>query len=151
MTSQIVGCPGCGKRNRVPATASGLPRCAGCRADLPWVADADDSSFHEVVEKSSVPVLVDMWAPWCGPCRQVSPVLERLAATFAGQMKLVKVNVDESPRTSMRFDVKGIPTLMLVKGGRVVARQTGAAPEPRLRQWLESELAGGKAGARPPG
>ncbi len=125
----------------MPSSAQGLPRCARCRASLPWVAQADDSTFYEVVIGSGIPVLVDLWAPWCGPCRQVSPVLEKLAATFAGRIKLVKVNVDESPQTSMRFDVKGIPTLLVMKGDRVIARQTGAAPEPHLREWLGSVLA----------
>ncbi|HEX2054371.1 MAG TPA: thioredoxin domain-containing protein, partial [Actinomycetota bacterium] len=123
MSSEIVVCPSCGKKNRVPASASGKPRCASCGSDLPWIAEADDSTFGEVVTASLTPVLLDLWAPWCGPCRQVSPVLERLASTFAGRMKLVKVNVDESPRTSMRFDVKSIPTLMVMQGERVLARQ----------------------------
>ena len=138
--SEIVQCANCGKRNRVPAAANGTPRCAGCSTPLPWIAKADDESFSEVVEMSSTPVLLDLWAPWCGPCRQVSPALEQLAGKFAGRIKLVKVNVDESPRTAMRFDVKGIPTLMIFKGDRILSRQTGAAPEPRLREWLESVL-----------
>lgn len=112
---------------------------------LPWIAKADDETFAEVVEESATPVLLDLWAPWCGPCRQVSPALEQLAGRFAGKVKLVKVNVDESPQTAMRFDVKGIPTLMVMRGSRILARQTGAAPEPHLRAWLESVLAGVKS------
>lgn len=140
MSSEIVQCTSCGKRNRVPASAKGLPKCAHCGTSLPWLAKADDDSFSEVVEASGTPVLLDLWAPWCGPCRQVSPALEQLAARFAGRIKLVKVNVDESPRTAMRFDVKGIPTLMVFRDGEVLSRQTGAAPEPQLRRWLESVL-----------
>lgn len=82
--------------------------------------------------------------PSCGPCRQVSPVLEKLAAAYAGKLKLVKVNVDESPQTSMRYEVRGIPTLLVITGDRILARQTGAAPEPQLRQWLDSVLAGAR-------
>ena len=143
MPSEIVACPSCGKKNRIPGAAGGLPRCANCHGDLPWIASAGDDTFAEVVEESALQLLVDLWAPWCGPCRQVSPALEKLAGTFAGRVKLVKVNVDESPRTSMRFDVKGIPTLLVMKGSRTLARQTGAAPEPQLREWLGSVLDSG--------
>ncbi len=87
-----------------------------------------------------MPVLLDLWAPWCGPCRMVSPVLERLAGEFAGLVKLVKVNVDESPTLSQRFGVQGIPTLLVMKRGQVVSRQVGAASEQALRTWLEKAL-----------
>lgn len=140
MSSQVVECPACGAKNRVPASAAGKPRCAKCRAGLPWIATADDTTFEEVVTGSATPVLLDLWAPWCGPCRQVSPALERLAGAVAGRIKLVKVNVDESPRTSMRYDVKSIPTLMVMKGERILARQIGAVPEPTLTRWLEGAL-----------
>ncbi|GAC1366537.1 MAG: thioredoxin [Actinomycetota bacterium] len=97
---------------------------------------ADDASFAGVAEAPGVPVLVDLWAPWCGPCRTVSPALERLAQSYAGRLKLVKVNVDTSPRLSQRFDVASIPTLMVLRGGQVLARQTGAAPEAALAGWF---------------
>jgi thioredoxin 2 len=139
--SDIVVCDACGKKNRVPATATGKPQCAQCHAPLAWTAEADDSTFTGVVEHASVPVLVDLWAPWCGPCRMVSPALEELAHEFAGRMKLVKVNVDTSPGVAQRFAVQGIPTLLVTRSGSVVARQTGAAPLPALRQWLEQALA----------
>ena len=85
-------------------------------------------------------MLVDLWAPWCGPCRAVSPALENLARDRAGRIKLVKVNVDESPVTAGRFGVQGIPTLLVLDKGTVVARQTGAAPESALRDWLDKAL-----------
>jgi len=85
-------------------------------------------------------VLVDLWAPWCGPCLRVSPVLEQLAAELAGRLKLVKVNVDESPTVSRRFDAQSIPTLVLLGGGKVIARQVGALPAARLRSWLTDHL-----------
>jgi thioredoxin 2 len=138
--SSVVACPRCGTKNRVPAARDGIPQCGNCGAPLPWIADAGDADFDEVVNQANVPVLVDLWAPWCGPCRTVSPALERLARDFAGRVKLVKVNVDEAPAVSERFQVRGIPTLLLLNGGEVGARQTGAAPEPALRAWLETSL-----------
>jgi thioredoxin 2 len=125
----------------VPPAAHGTPRCGNCHQPLPWIVDATDGDFAETAEKSSVPVLVDLWAPWCGPCRMVSPALAQLAADMAGQIKLVKVNVDESPAVQRRFGVQAIPTLLLLRDGRVTARQTGAAPPAVLRSWLDQALA----------
>jgi thioredoxin 2 len=124
----------------VPATAAGTPRCGNCHRPLPWIVDTGDEDFAEVAERASVPVLIDLWAPWCGPCRMVSPALEKLAAEMAGRLKLVKVNVDESPKLQQRFGVQAIPTLMVLRDGRVAARQAGAAPAPALRAWLEQTL-----------
>jgi thioredoxin 2 len=138
----VVVCQTCGTKNRVPVSASGRPRCAKCKSPLPWIVDADDGTFAEVVEAASIPVLVDLWAPWCGPCRMVSPALESLAHQYAGRVKLVKVNVDDSPATASRFDARAIPTLLLINRGHVVARQTGAAPESALRGWLDQGLSG---------
>jgi thioredoxin 2 len=137
----IIACPVCGKKNRVPAAASGYPRCGNCHSPLPWIATADDTNFASVAEDASVAVLLDLWAPWCGPCRTVSPALENLARQYAGRVKLVKVDVDQAPRTAERFGVQGIPTLILLRHGSTKARQTGAAPEPALRQWLDQALA----------
>ena len=144
----VVGCLDCGKKNRVPAAASGLPRCAHCHAPLPWLAHANDDDYASVVEEASIPVLVDLWAPWCGPCKMVSPALEALARSHAGKVKLVKINVDASPQTARRFGVQGIPTLLVLHRGEVIARQTGAAPEHVLRPWLDDALA--KAGTDGP-
>jgi thioredoxin 2 len=140
MNTTIVTCPRCGKKNRVASAAPGVPHCGNCGAPLPWIAQAHDDDFHEVAEKTSIPVVVDLWAPWCGPCKMVTPALERLAADFAGRVKLVKVNVDEAPATAQRFSVQGIPTLLVTDHGHVVASQTGAVPEPALRDWLAQSL-----------
>jgi thioredoxin 2 len=137
----IVACDNCGKKNRVPAAAAGTPQCANCHKPLAWIADATDGDFGDVADRSRLPVLVDLWAPWCGPCRMVSPALERLAHEFAGRVKLVKVNVDEAPELSRRFEAQSIPTLLLLDHGRTVARQIGAVPESALRTWLEQGLA----------
>lgn len=136
----VVVCPNCGRRNRVPPVAPGHPRCGHCGTDLPWIAVADDHDFAEVAERSAVPVLVDLWATWCAPCRTVSPALEQLARDLAGRIKLVKVDVDGAPGLAQRFEVQAVPTLLLLDDGRVVSREVGAAPPPRLRAWLEREL-----------
>src|SRR5260370_30205122 len=103
LVGEIIQCPNCGKKNRVPAAADGARRCGNCHKPLPWIADAGDATFAEVAERSRVPALVDFWAPWCGPCRMVSPALERIATDLAGQIKLVKVNVDTAPTLQQRF------------------------------------------------
>jgi thioredoxin 2 len=139
--ADVIACPNCGRRNRVPAAASGTPRCGNCHKPLPWIVNAGDDDFAEVAEHASVPALVDLWAPWCGPCRMVSPALEQLATEMAGKLKLVKVNVDDSPKLQQRFAVQAIPTLLLLRNGAVAARQTGAAPASALRAWLERGLA----------
>jgi len=139
--SDIITCPNCGRKNRVPGAANGTPSCGNCHKPLPWIVDAGDDDFAEVAERASVPALIDLWAPWCGPCRMVSPALEQLATEMAGKLKLVKVNVDESPKLQQRFGVQAIPTLLVLRKGAVAARQTGAAPAAVLRSWLEQALA----------
>jgi thioredoxin 2 len=150
VAAEVVVCEVCGKKNRVPAAAAGTPKCGNCGAPLPWSADADDRTFAEVVDQAGLPVLVDLWAPWCGPCRMVSPVLEQLARRYAGRLKLVKVNVDEAPAVARRFAVQAVPTLLVTHRGQVIARQAGAAPEPTLRQWLDKALAAQASPASPP-
>lgn len=138
--STIQPCARCGQRNRVPAAAAGTPRCGHCKGPLPWLAEAGDTDFATVAEASRLPVLVDFWAPWCGPCRAVSPVLERLAGELPGELKLVKVNVDEAPMLAQRFQVRAVPTLVVLHDGKVVARRAGAAPHPILRSWLHDAI-----------
>jgi thioredoxin 2 len=140
MANELITCPNCGRKNRVPTAATGTPRCGNCHEPLPWIVNAGDDSFAEVAEKSKVPVLVDLWAPWCGPCRMVSPALAQLATERAGSLKLVKVNVDDSPRLQQRFGIQSIPTLMVLRDGKIIARQVGAAPAEALRSWLDQSL-----------
>jgi thioredoxin 2 len=127
--------------NRVPAAARGKPRCGNCKAFLPWIADAADADFAEIAEQATIPVLVDLWATWCGPCRMVSPALEQLAREKAGQIKLVKVDIDRAPKLAQRFTVQAVPTLMVLYRGEVIARQPGAAPLNILRSWLDDAIA----------
>ena len=147
--TRTVRCEQCGRANRVPPVAVGRPRCGHCHAWLPWVADAGDDDFSDVAEASSIPVLLDLWAPWCGPCRTVSPTLEQLAREMAGQLKLVKVNVDEAPKLSQRFAVRAVPTLMVLHRGEVIADRPGAAPVHVLRSWAQDALARIQASAPP--
>ena len=139
--SSTVACPACGTKNRVPVVTGGHPRCASCKADLPWLVDATGDELTRALDQSSLPVLVDLWAPWCGPCKAVAPVLEQLAADLAGRLRVVKVNVDHAPEVSARLGVQGIPTMVLFDGGTEIARQVGALPGPAIRQWVDGELA----------
>ncbi|RCG31614.1 thioredoxin [Sphaerisporangium album] len=139
-SSSVVSCPKCGRGNRVPAASGGRPRCGDCGEPLPWIADAGDGDFAEVVEASSVPVVVDFWAEWCGPCRVVSPVLEQLAHELAGRIKLVKVDVDKAPKLAERYGIQAVPTLMIMKDGQVAAQRAGAASGPALRAWIDQTL-----------
>ncbi|WP_424445950.1 thioredoxin [Microbacterium sp. CH-015] len=138
--SAIVTCPNCGKKNRVPAAASGYPRCGVCKSAVPWIVNAGDADFAEVVEQAPQVVLVDLWATWCGPCRMVSPALEKVATERAGKLKLVKVDVDAAPETARKFSVQAVPTLLILNRGNVLSRQSGAAPPDVLLRWVDEAL-----------
>ncbi len=116
--------------------SSGKPTCAKCHVDLPWLVEATDADFAQVTDTSRL-VLVDLWAPWCGPCRMVAPILEKLSRDFAGSLKVVKVNVDGSPATSQRFAASSIPMLVFLRDGDVVDTVIGAQPEHVLRGAVE--------------
>jgi len=137
---EMVRCPNCGKINRVRSEAPGVPHCGNCGGTLPWLTESGESDFPGVVEQSSLPVLVDFWAPWCGPCRIVSPVVEQIAKDLPGRLKLVKINTDSAPNLSRRFGIRGIPTLVVFDHGKEVARVTGALAAPALQAWVEEHL-----------
>lgn len=141
--SKVVVCDRCGQGNRVRGVAEGAPHCGKCGAALPWLTDVTEASFAGAVERSPLPVLVDFWAPWCGPCRMVSPAVERLAAALSGSLKVAKLNTDQEPGLGQRFGVRGIPTLILFDGGRERDRVTGALPAPALQEWVRSRLGPG--------
>ena len=132
-------CPGCGARNRLPAArAAEQPRCGRCKAPLfaAHPVAAGDEAFAAAVLASPIPVLVDFWAPWCGPCRSIAPLLEQLARERAGRLKVVKVNVDESPATAARYAIRSIPALKLFRAGEVIDEIVGAAPPGTLDSFL---------------
>jgi thioredoxin 2 len=151
----IQTCPKCGARNRVDENAASVsqPVCGKCGEHLPDVTATasgtsnakpqvvTDATFaSDVVSASaSLPVLVDAWAPWCGPCRMIAPVLDQLAAESQGRYKIVKLNVDENPRTSAQFQIRSIPTMLIFKNGKVVDQIVGAVPKQTIAARLAAQ------------
>ena len=142
--AKVTRCPSCGTANRLPVVSGGRPRCGRCKTDLPWLVDAGDGDFDELVDRSTVPIVVDLWAPWCGPCRLVAPALEQIAAERAGSLRVVKVNVDEAPMVSQRMGAQSIPTMVLIRDGGEIARQIGALPADGIRGWIDQSLPSGR-------
>lgn len=150
----IQSCPKCRARNRVDKNVASIsqPVCGKCGEKLPAATASDrDNSNPQVVTdatfardvvaaSSSMPVLVDCWAPWCGPCRMIAPVLDQLAAESEGRYKIAKLNVDENPRTSAQFQIRSIPTMLIFKNGQVVDRIVGAVPKQTISGRLAAQL-----------
>lgn len=103
-------------------------------------AAVTDGNFEQEVLKSDVPVMVDFWATWCGPCRAIAPIMEELSGAYAGKAKIVKLNADENPRTTTQFNVRSLPTILVFKGGKVVDQQIGAVPKPKIEGMLQRAL-----------
>ena len=144
---QLLRCPACGATNRVPLEkmARGLaPVCGRCKSPLlaqRGPLTVTDASFAAEVEGSPLPVLLDLWADWCGPCRMVAPVIDELARELAGRVRVAKLDVDANPATAGRFGVRSIPTLLVIKGGREVDRIVGVQPKAEIVRRLERVLA----------
>jgi thioredoxin 2 len=142
---QLVRCPACGAVNRVPLDKlqSGLePVCERCKTPLPvsTVTTVTDATFPDEVERSTLPVLVDMRAEWCGPCRMIAPAVDQLAKEMAGRLRVAKLNIDQNPATAARFQIQSIPALLVFKDGREVDRLIGVQPKSeiarRLQPWI---------------
>jgi thioredoxin 2 len=139
----LVACPHCHSIVRVPeARAAEHPKCPRCKAQLlaGEPVALDGASFAAHVERATLPVLVDFWAPWCGPCRVMAPVLDQAAAQHTTDLRVGKVNTEEQPQLAGRFGIRSIPTLILFRGGRELARQSGAVDAARLSHWLDRAL-----------
>jgi thioredoxin 2 len=139
----LIRCPACGATNRVPLEKIKLglePVCGRCKNPLPAgvkPVTVTDATFAAEVERSPLPVLLDLWAPWCAPCRMVAPVIEELAQEMAGRVRVAKLNVDENPAIATRFQVRSIPTLLVLKGGKEMERIVGVQPKAAIAQRVQ--------------
>jgi len=141
MEESVVSCAQCGTSNRLGASPQGqVPVCGKCKSPLPWIVAGMDISFRKELE-TATPVLVDFWAEWCAPCRMTAPVLEDVARDKAGQIKVVKIDVDQNPATSEQFNIRSIPTLILFKDGNPVETIVGAMSKAALLERLGPHLA----------
>lgn len=138
----IIACSSCRAKNKMPVSRiDDKPVCGRCKTPLPVdvlgrTVDVTDQNFNQEVLASTLPVLVDCWAPWCGPCRSFAPVLDGLAKKYKARLKIAKLNVDENPITGSRYAVSSVPTLLLVKNGKIVDKLTGALPKEQLEEQI---------------
>ena len=141
----ILTCASCGKKNRSPAERlADEGRCGACKTPISPVSrpiEADPETFREITRNAKVPVLVDFWADWCGPCKMAAPEVEATARDMAGRAVVLKVDTERHPQIAAEYDVRGIPNFAVIRGGLLVNQQAGVVPSAVMKQWLE------KAGA----
>ena len=142
MATSMRSCPACGAKNRIPAGhLADVGRCGNCTASVPAQAapvDVDGATFDAIVRDAKKPVLVDFWAPWCGPCRMAAPEVEKAAKALQGEAIVVKVNTEEQPHLAARYGVRGIPMFAVIDGGQMVAQQTGLVDARRLVSMVQA-------------
>lgn len=144
VASEIIQCPSCGAKNRVTIEQwERTPVCGKCRTPLPIKIEpieVTDRTFHETVTQSPLPFLLDMWAPWCGPCRMIAPTIVQIANEFSGRARVGKLNTDQNPSAASRFRIDSIPTLLVFNGGREVDRIVGLADADEIRARLDAVI-----------